>query len=81
MLKKKSNYLFFVCKIVFHFQKYIQLQARVIITSYNSQNIYTDQLIKHGDFIKDVSFRVDNLDAVLQVDLCGFIFEDHSKFQ
>ncbi|CCD66332.1 Putative protein C31H2.4 [Caenorhabditis elegans] len=40
--------------------------ARVIITSYNSQNIYTDQLIKHGDFIKDVSFRVDNLDAVLQ---------------
>ncbi|KAF1747907.1 hypothetical protein GCK72_024373 [Caenorhabditis remanei] len=41
-------------------------KARVIITSYNSQNMYTDQLIKHGDFIKDVAFRVDNLDGVLQ---------------
>uniref|UniRef100_A0A8R1HT35 VOC domain-containing protein n=1 Tax=Caenorhabditis japonica TaxID=281687 RepID=A0A8R1HT35_CAEJA len=40
--------------------------ARVIITSYNCQNIYTEQLKKHGDFIKDVAFRVDFLNQVLQ---------------
>ncbi|CAO4385418.1 unnamed protein product [Caenorhabditis nigoni] len=40
--------------------------ARVIITSYNCGNVYTEQLIKHGDFIKDVAFRVDFLDGILQ---------------
>ncbi|CAI5455456.1 unnamed protein product [Caenorhabditis angaria] len=40
--------------------------ARVIITSYNTSNDFTEQLNKHGDFIKNIGFRVDFLDTVLQ---------------